>query len=47
MTMLGDFSYGMSNISLHKWYDLCGLRRQEIVGGENKIKYSIYEQISK
>lgn len=46
MTMLGDFSYSMSNISLHKWYDLCGLKRQEILGGENKIKYSIYEQIS-
>ncbi len=45
MTLMGDFSFCWSSIWLKKFADKYNIKQQYIHGGENKVKFNIYEDI--
>ena len=45
MSLIGDFSYSWSTIWLKKFADKYNIRQEYIHGGENKVKFNVYEDI--
>lgn len=45
MTLMGDYSFAWSSIWLKKFADKYNIKQEYIHGGENKVKFNIYEDI--
>ena len=45
MSLIGDFSYSWSSIWLKKFADKYNIRQEYVHGGQNKVKFNIYEDI--